>query len=99
MVIFSAPPNTWQVMYFLNPLNALIPEIPFSLFAKFWVRATIGARESVSVGFWGSCQLTPFWGGGVRPEGSIDAHPPANGNLASPAVPALKTLWCRRHDL
>ena len=37
----------------LNPLDALIPEIPFSFFAEVWVRVTFGARRSISVGFWG----------------------------------------------
>ena len=32
--IFSS--NTWQMMIFLNPLDALIPKIPFSFFADFW---------------------------------------------------------------
>ena len=45
------PPNTWQMITFLNPVDALIPKIPFSFFAKFWVRVTSGARGSVSVGF------------------------------------------------
>ena len=48
-------PNPWQMMTFLNPLDALIPEIPFSFFfAEFSVRVTSGARGSVSVGFWGA---------------------------------------------
>ena len=51
-------------MIFLNPLDALIPKIPFSFFAAFWVRVTSGARGSVSVGFWGGRQLSPFWEGG-----------------------------------
>ena len=45
-------------MTFLNPLEALIPKIPFSFFANFWVWVTSGARGSVSVGFWGSRQLS-----------------------------------------
>ena len=36
-------PNTWQMTIFLNPLDALIPKIPFSFFASFWVRVTSGA--------------------------------------------------------
>ena len=28
-------PNLWQMMTFLNPLDALIPKIPFSFFAHF----------------------------------------------------------------
>ena len=55
-IFFS--PNTWQMMTFLNPLDALIPKIPFSFFADLWVRVTSKARGSVSVGLWGSCQLS-----------------------------------------
>ena len=55
-------PHISQMMIFLNPLNALIPKIPFSFFfAEFWVRATPGPAGSVSVGFWGARQLSP-WG-------------------------------------
>ena len=62
---FSA--NAWQMITFLNPIDALIPKIPFSFFAVFWVQVTSGARGSVSVGFWGPCQLSLcffFVGGG-----------------------------------
>ena len=51
-------------MTFLNPLDTLIPKIPFSFFADFWVWVTSEAQGSVSVGFWGSRQLSPFWWGG-----------------------------------
>ena len=61
MVNFFSP-NTWQMMTFPNPRNALIPKIPFSCFADFWVRVTSGALGSVSVGFWGLRQLSLFWG-------------------------------------
>ena len=60
-------------MTFLNPLNALIPKIPFSFFPDFWVWVTSEAQGSDSVGFWGSCQLSSI---GVQPEGSIDPPPP-----------------------
>ena len=43
MVNFFSP-NTWQMMSFLNPLDALIPKMPFSFFADFWVWVTSGAR-------------------------------------------------------
>ena len=42
--------NTWQMFFFLNPLDALIPKIPFSFFVDFWVWVTSEARGSVSVG-------------------------------------------------
>ena len=50
---YQFSPNTRRMMTFLNPLDALIPKIPFSFFAEFWVRVTSRARGSVSVGFWG----------------------------------------------
>ena len=43
-IFFS--PNAWQMMTFLNPLDALIPQIPFSFFAAYLVRVTSGARGS-----------------------------------------------------
>ena len=36
-------PNTWQMMAFLNPLDVMIPKIPFSFFAEVWVRVTSSA--------------------------------------------------------
>ena len=50
---FFLSPNTWQMMIFPNPLDALIPKVPCSLIVEFWVRVTSGAWASVSVGFWG----------------------------------------------
>ena len=74
-------------MTFLNPLDALIPKIPFSFLADFWVWVTSGARGSVLVGFWGSCQLSPFLGGGSgRRALSTPPPPPANENPASPML-------------
>ena len=73
-------------MTFLNPLDALIPKIPFSFFADFSVRVTSEARGSVSVGFWGSRQLSPFWGGssqGALSTPSIES-PPAPGTQPPP---------------
>ena len=53
-------------MTFLNSLDALIPKMPFSFFAQFWVRVTSGAQGSVSVGFWGPVNWAFFfWMGGV----------------------------------
>ena len=56
MVKKNFSPNLWQMMAFLNPLDALIPKIPFSFLADFWVWVTPEARRSVSVGFWGARQ-------------------------------------------
>ena len=38
--------NTWQMMFFLNPLDAVIPKISVSFFAALWVRVTSMARRS-----------------------------------------------------
>ena len=73
-IFFS--PNTWQMTTFLNPLDALIPKIQKSFFADFWVWVTSEAQGSVSVGFWGSCQLSPFWGRGGSSQGALSTAPP-----------------------
>ena len=67
-------PNLWQMMLFLNPLHALIPKIPFSFFADFWVWVTFETWGSVSVGFWRSRQLSPFGGGSSQ--GALSIPPP-----------------------
>ena len=56
MVNFFFAPNIWQMMTFSEPPDALIPKIPFSSFADFWVCVTSEAWGPVSVGFWGSRQ-------------------------------------------
>ena len=83
--IFS--PNMWQMMMtFPNPLDALIPKIPFSFFADFWVWVTSKARGSVSVGyfFWRSRQLSPFLGGLGSSQGPLSIPPP---QIESPPTP------------
>ena len=63
-------------MTFLNPLDALIPKIPFSFFSDFRVWVASEARGSVSGGFWGSCQLSPFWGKGGGSSQGTQSNPP-----------------------
>ena len=63
-------------MTFLNPLDMLIPKIPFSFFANVWVWVTSEARGSVSVGFLGSRHLSPFWGRGGSSQGALSTPPP-----------------------
>ena len=64
-------PNMWQMM--LN--NVLIPKIPFSFFADFWVRVTSEA-PGVSLGrILGSRQLSPFWGRGGSSQGALSTPP------------------------
>ena len=68
-------PNPWQMMTFLNPLDALIPKIPFSFFAEFWVRVTSGAWGSVPAGFCGGPSIEPFLGDGGEGGVQADASP------------------------
>ena len=53
-------------------------------FFDFWVWVTSKAWGSDSVGFWGSCQLGPFWGRGGPAGGLYRPPPPGNENPASP---------------
>ena len=62
------------MMTFLNPLDTLIPKIPFSFFAEFWVRVTSRAPGSVLVGFWGARQLSLLFVGG-RSQRAVSTHP------------------------
>ena len=66
------------MMFFLNPLDALIPKIPFSFFANFWVWVTSEAGGSVSLGFWETRKLSPFWGGGRLARGLYRPPPSLN---------------------
>ena len=77
------------MMIFLKPLDALIPKIPFSFFADCWVWVTSEARGSVSVGFLGSCQLSPFLGGGFGWRALSPPPPPPTAN-ENPAFPAAR---------
>ena len=47
---------------FLNPLDALIPKIPFSFFAEFQVRVTFGARGVSLSRILGGPSIEPFFG-------------------------------------
>ena len=66
----------WQRMTFLNPFDALIPKISLSFFPDFWVWVTSKARGSISVGFWGSRQLSPLLGEGWGPARGLYRPPP-----------------------
>ena len=82
MVNFVFTEYEYEMITCLNPLDALIPKIPFSLFADFWVWVTSEAQGSVSVGFRGSCQSFPR---GVLPRGLYRPPPPPTP-LESPPV-------------
>ena len=77
-------------MTFLNALDALTPKIPFSFFADFWVWVTSEAWGSVSVGFLGCCQLSPFFGEG-GPAGGLYRPPPPTANPSS--VRPMALVW------
>ena len=49
---------------FSDPCQRADSQNRISFLADFRVWVTFEARGSVSVGFWGSCQLSPFWGTG-----------------------------------
>ena len=73
------------MMTFLNPLDALIPKIPFSFFSRFLGQGHLRG-PGVRLGrILGGLSIEPFLGeGGVRPEGSIDPPPTGNENPVSP---------------
>ena len=64
------------MIIFLNPLDTLIPKMPFSFFAEFWVRVTSGSRGSVWVGFLGGGGVEPFFGVVVLARGLYRPPPP-----------------------
>ena len=72
-------------MTFLKPLDALIPKIPFSFFANFWVLQ--GLRDSLGR-ILRVLSIEPFLGGGGGPAGGFyrpPPPPPANENPAYPS--------------
>ena len=78
-------------------LHAPIPETSISFFADFWVRVTSRARGSVSVGFWGSRQLSPLCGGGLarglyRPPRCPIESPPSQGQNLKVLAPVFQYL-------
>ena len=52
----------------------------------FGSRSPPGPGGSVSVGFWGPHQLSPFWGEGGSSHGALSTPPPSNGKPACPRV-------------
>ena len=70
---------------FSEPPRPADSKIPFSFFPDFWVWVTSKAWGSDSVGFWGSCQLSPFWGRGGPGRRAL-LTPPLPGN-ENPGLP------------
>ena len=59
------PPNMWQMMTFLNPLDALIPKIPFHFFCRFLGLGHLRGRQGVRLGrILGVPSIEPFLGEG-----------------------------------
>ena len=70
---FSEPPRRAD---FNNPIFVFF-------FADFWVWVTSEAGASVSLGFWGSRQLSPLWGGSSQ--GALLTPPPPPQLKARPS--------------
>ena len=74
--------------YFCEPPRRANSKNPIFFFSRFLGLGHLQGLGLDSVGFWGSCQLSPFWGrGGVRPEGSIDPPPPGKRKPGLPCGP------------
>ena len=67
---FFFSPNTWQMLFFLNPLDALIPNI---LFSQILGPGHLRAQHRYD--FWGARQLSVFFGGGLA-RGLYPTPPP-----------------------
>ena len=89
------PPNLWQMMIFLNPLNILIPKIPFSFFLlNFGSGSPPGPGGSVSVGFFlGGSSIEPFLGGARR-----SSQRPASPQLKARPAPLMHTARHSAHS-
>ena len=86
------------MMTFLDPLNALIPKIPFSFFCRFFGSAS-PPRPGVSLGrIWGVPSIEPLLGGARSSQGALLTppplpieSPPAQGMLPPPPPPPAPT--------
>ena len=78
---------------FSEPPRCADSKNPISFFPDFWVWVISKAWGSDSVGFWGSCQLSPFLGEGGGPAGGLYRPPPPPPKNENPASPTLETLW------
>ena len=93
--IFS--PNIWQMMTFLNSLDALIPKIPFSFFCRFLGLGHLRGPGVSLVRILGfpSIELF-FWrggGGGGASQGALSTPAPPAPSLASPVAPTNTPVW------
>ena len=75
-------------MFFLKPLDALIPKIPFSLFAEYWVR---GPGVSLGRIFRGP-SIEPISGGGGSSQRAISTPPPPPLQRRKPSHPCVVRL-------
>ena len=85
-IFFS--PNIWQMMTFLNPLDALNPKIPFSFFADFLGLGHLRG-PGVSLGrILGVLSIEPLFGGG-GPAGGLYRPPPPQTKTQRPYPPGV----------
>ena len=94
MSIFP-PPNTWQMMTFLNPLDALIPKIPFSFFCRSLGAGHLwGPRVSLGRILGGpSVEPPPFLWGGGGPARGLYRHPPPQLKACPPQGVVRVVFW------
>ena len=79
---FFPPPNPWQMMTVLNPLDALIPKNPFSFFFGRIQGPGHLRGPGVSLGrILGRPSIEPFWGGWSRQRA---VSPPEVESLPTP---------------
>ena len=82
-------PNIWQMMIFLNPLDGLIPKIPFSFFLPIFGSGSPLRQAVSSVGFWGSRRLSFFFqkgGAGGASQGALSTPAPLRLKAHLPLV-------------
>ena len=74
----------------LNPLDALIPKIPFSFFTEFWVRVTPEAPGVCLGRILGVPSIEPFLREGGGPAGGLYRPPPPEVKARPPLCTGLQ---------
>ena len=99
MSIFFSPKYMANDDFSEPPRRADSKNPNFLFFPDFWVRVTSEARESVSVGFWGSCQLSPFFWGGGSGRRALSIPPPSETQTWPPCDNFFCTRLYRKKEL